>query len=116
MIQNAQKGDAVTQYNLGVCYSKGEGVVQDKKEAVKWYRLAAESGDADAQYNLRVCYSKGEGATQNKGEAYFWYLIAAANGDEQAQHNSEIVVKELSSAEKSQIQSRATKWFEEHNK
>ena len=27
---------------------------KDYKEAVKWYRLAAEQGDASAQYNLGV--------------------------------------------------------------
>ena len=30
------------QYNLGVHYANGEGVLQDDAEAVRWYRLAAE--------------------------------------------------------------------------
>ena len=29
-----------------------EGVPEDDKEAVKWYRLAAEQGHAKAQFNL----------------------------------------------------------------
>ena len=33
-------------------YASGEGVPEDDKEAVKWYRLAAEQGYAQAQYNL----------------------------------------------------------------
>ena len=37
-------------------HSKGQGVPQDYKEAVKWYRLSAEQGDAQAQYNLGVMY------------------------------------------------------------
>ena len=32
------------QVNLGVMYDNGEGVLQDDKEAVKWYRKAAEQG------------------------------------------------------------------------
>jgi len=39
---------------LGLIYSKGQGVPQDYKEAVKWYRLSAEQGVAQAQYNLGV--------------------------------------------------------------
>ncbi len=40
----AQEGDATSQFNLGVMYHKGYGVPQDYKEAVRWYRLAAEQG------------------------------------------------------------------------
>jgi hypothetical protein len=31
-----------------LCYDEGEGVKQDKAEAVKWYRKAAEQGNAIA--------------------------------------------------------------------
>jgi hypothetical protein len=39
-------------------YEKGQGVPQDYKEAVKWYRLAAEQGYADAQTNLDALSKK----------------------------------------------------------
>ena len=35
-----------------------EGVPEDKAEAVRWYRLAAEQGHASAQYNLGVMYDQ----------------------------------------------------------
>ena len=35
-------------------YEYGQGVVQDHKEAVKWYRLSADQGDALAQINLAL--------------------------------------------------------------
>ena len=38
----AEAGDARAQDNLGVMYSKGDGVPQDYAEAVKWHRRAAE--------------------------------------------------------------------------
>ncbi len=37
----AEQGHAKAQYNLGVCYYKGQGVQQSYTEAVKWYRKAA---------------------------------------------------------------------------
>ena len=46
LMQKAQQGDADAQYNLDVKYDVGSGVPEDDKEAVKWYRLAAE------QHNL----------------------------------------------------------------
>ena len=40
----AEQGDAIAQNNLGLMYSKGQGVPLDFKTAVKWFRLAAEHG------------------------------------------------------------------------
>ena len=48
----AKKDDAAAQYNLGWRYEYGEGVVQDKQEAAKWYRKAAEQGYLAAQNKL----------------------------------------------------------------
>ena len=48
----AEQGDAKAQFNLGVSYSKGKGVPQDDKEAVKWFRKAAALGDHASQNAL----------------------------------------------------------------
>ena len=45
----AEQGNAAAQGNLGMMYAKGDGVPQDNKTAVKWYKLAAEQGVASAQ-------------------------------------------------------------------
>ena len=68
-------------------YNKGNGVIQDYAEAVKWYRLAAEQGNQDAQYNLAVMYNKGEGVVQDYVDAHKWYRLAAEQAYAAAQHN-----------------------------
>jgi uncharacterized protein len=83
----AEQGDAEAQYNLGVMYEQGQGVIQDYGEAVKWYRLAAEQGDAGSQNNLGVMYAKGRGVPQNYREAVKWYRLAAEQGYPRAQSN-----------------------------
>jgi TPR repeat protein len=83
----AEQGDAYAQYNLGLMYRKGQGVAQDYKEAIKWYRLAAEQGVADAQYNLGVAYYKGQGVAQDYKEAVKWTRLAAEQGVAEAQTN-----------------------------
>ncbi len=85
--KQAKAGDALAQYNLGNAYYKGEGVTQDAREAVKWYRLAAEQGLAKAQSNLGVLYAKGEGVTQDKRETVKWWRLAAEQGHASAQYN-----------------------------
>ena len=83
----AEAGDADAQYNLGLRYYNGEGVLQDDKEAVKWWRKAAEQGEAKAQFNLGVMYAKGEGVTEDDKEAVKWYQLAAEAGNADAQYN-----------------------------
>jgi TPR repeat protein len=58
----------------------------DYKQAIHWYKLAAERGDIESQYNLGVMYRNGEGVAQNFEEATHWYKKAAEQGDAQAQH------------------------------
>ena len=83
----AEKGDPVAQFNLGVMYSKGDGVLQNEKEVARWYHLAAEQGYADAQHNLGVMYEKGLGLPRDFKEAVKWYRLAAEQGHASGQNN-----------------------------
>jgi len=76
----ATQGNAVAQYNLGVMYARGKGVIQDYQEARKWWQLAAKQGEAAAQYNLGWMYRTGDGVTQDYEEARKWYRLAAEQG------------------------------------
>jgi len=46
------------QLNLGLMYAQGQGVPQDYKEAIKYFRLSAEQGNADAQMVLDALIKK----------------------------------------------------------
>lgn len=80
----AERGDIESQFRLGCCYDKGEGVYKDFAEAVKWFRLAADRGHADAQFNLGICLAKGEGVPENADKAIEWLRAAAAQGHSSA--------------------------------
>jgi TPR repeat protein len=45
-LKEAEGGDVVAQYNLGIFYANGRGVTKNNMEAVKWYRKSAEAGFA----------------------------------------------------------------------
>jgi uncharacterized protein len=78
--EQAEKGDACAQCNLGACYAGGLGVSKDLVEAVKWYRKSAEQGDAVAQWLLGFCYRSGEGVLKDPVEAVKWFRKAAEQG------------------------------------
>ena len=82
----AAMGNAEAQFNLGVCYDKGEGVEKDAVEAVKWYRKSAEQNLALAQLTLGACFYSGDGVVKDQVEAAKWARKAAEQNDAMAQY------------------------------
>ncbi len=81
----AEAGDAFAQYNVGVAYANGDGVAQDRAEAVKWFMKAAEKDIVEAYFNLGICYANGWGVPKDDSEAAKWLRKAADKGDADAQ-------------------------------
>ncbi len=106
----AQQGDARAQYNLGFMYSKGRGVPQDDKEAVRWYRLAAEQGRAEAQYNLGGMYATGRGVPQDYVQAHMWVTLAAVRGLETARTLRDRLAEKMTPAQLANAQRLAREW------
>lgn len=92
--QEAKRGYAQAQNDLGSRYYFGEDVEEDEEEAVKWYFLAAKQGHANAQNSLGWCYAKGQGITQDSKEAVKWFRKAAMQGHANAQTNLGLAYKE----------------------
>ena len=106
----ANQGDAAAQFNLGVRYSRGKGVVpEDDREAVKWFRLAAEQGHATSQHNLAIKYARGQGVPKDQAEAVKWYLRAAEQGHASAQYNLGVMYRYGQGLPQNFINSHA--WF-----
>jgi TPR repeat protein len=108
----ADQGHAIAQFFLGDAYSNGEGVLQDKKEAVKWYSLAADQGDSDAQFSLGAAYHNGEGVFQDLVIAYKWINLAAYNGKKGAVETREILAQLMTSAQIGRAQRMTKQWRE----
>jgi TPR repeat protein len=81
--KKAEAGDAQSQNNLGVKYANGEGVLKDFKEAVKWFRKAAEQENKEAiKLYYKTAEKMGDEALE---EAVEWYQKAAEAGNAEAQ-------------------------------
>jgi len=90
----SEQGGAVAQYNLGLMYHKGRGVLQDYNEAVKWYRKSAIQGYAGGQLNLGFMYDNGRGVLQDYNEAVKWYRKSAEQGHADAQNKLALMYAE----------------------
>ena len=94
-----RQGHASAQYNLGVMYANGEGVLKDEAEAVRWYRLAADQGLAISQLNLGVMYATGKGVLKDSVLAHMWSNIAGANGNASARKLRDSLERDMTRAE-----------------
>jgi len=115
LLKKAQKGDAVSQYNLGCFYinhdqedsalfwwtkaaEQGYASAQfnvgnyyskkgDYDKAIPWLTKAAEQGDASAQLKLGACYFDGNGVNKDIEKAVYWTEKSAKQWNSQAQYN-----------------------------
>ncbi len=74
----AKKGEARSQFSVGLIYHLGRGVKVDLKKAYTWYKKAALQHYAPAINNLGMMYLNGEYVAQNRTVAFRLFKMASA--------------------------------------
>lgn len=105
----AEKGNAQAQFRLGKIFNLGQGVPPDKKEAAKWFHMAAQQGLAEAQGALGYLCLMGDGVSQNSDLAIEWTRKAAEQGEATAQFNLSVMYGEAFGIRKNPAES--LKWL-----
>ena len=75
----------MAQINLGYCYANGEGVRQNYKLAIYWYKKASAKNDPMALCNLGLFYEQGKGVNPSNRWAKYYFLRALKQGFQKAQ-------------------------------
>ncbi len=87
----ANGGNSLAQYRLGVMYYHGQGVPEDEKQAIYWWKKAAAQGYAEAMFQLGSAFLFGSQAARfvpdPDREAATWYFQAASAGHAEAQYH-----------------------------
>ncbi len=104
MKEQAEKGDAEAQFNLGKMYSDGDGIQSNFQEAKKWMRKAAEQGEPKAEYVLGITL-----VAEASPEAIKWFRKAADQGNALAQCALGKIY--FSGSVAAQDYSESAKWF-----
>src|SRR5215467_9063093 len=78
--EQAKKGRAFEQNQLGIASMLAIGPDYTDKEALKWFEKASQNGYAPAQVNLAVMYANGWGTPVIEGAALHRLHIAADQG------------------------------------
>ena len=78
----AEQNHLAAQYQLGISYNNGQGVVKDLIKAFEWYHKSAEQGYAPAQFIIAQHYLH----KSDDENAIEWYKKAKGASDAEAQH------------------------------
>ena len=97
-------------YTLGYMHMKGQGVLQNYEEAVKWFKKSA-VGNTHAQHALALMYAQGLGVKKSNIFAHMWANIAASEsmGDSQAESANlrDLIEKQMSATDIARAQNLA---------
>lgn len=87
----ANGGNTLAQYRLGMLYYHGQGVSEDEKMAIYWWKKAAEQGNVESMFQLGSAYLFGTQTAKfvpdPDREAAIWYFQAASAGHAEAQYH-----------------------------
>ena len=78
----AEQGNADAELTIGKMYLMGQGVKQDRDQAIKWLKAAAAQGSADAQFFLGSIYLLPQ---RDISEGLKWLRLSADQGNQDAQ-------------------------------
>jgi len=85
VLNRANAGDSIAQYEMALRYADGEGVPQNYRDAMAWFAKAAANGNDNAQWKLGLGYIKGIGVPHDERKAAAWFKRAANQGNIGAQ-------------------------------
>ena len=95
-------------------YSQDSEFTKNYKQAMHWYRRAAEQGNPEAQHNMAAMYFDGRGIPQDYVQAYAWFSVAAANGVEISPPERDKTAKRLTPEQLAKGQELAASYFEKY--
>jgi len=80
----AERGDVRAQFDLGLMYAKGEGVVQNERLAFKYFHKAARQNHLEAKFYMGLSFAQGRGVRKQTQLARYWFKLAAKAGHPKA--------------------------------
>lgn len=117
--RDAELGDAVAQFNLGIVYGNRDGepgyTFENRRiDAIRWLLRAANQGLPRAQSRLAEIYVEGPGASKDAVKACAWFLLAAegqpgARGQD-ARSGYKRTAAHLTATQVAQAHRRAARW------
>lgn len=86
VLEKAEAGDEAAMYKAAEMLYVGYGTLQDRKEALRWFRESAKAAYVPAMLKLMQFYNDGELVKKNLTLSMSWGKKAAATGEPEGQY------------------------------
>jgi len=80
----AAQGNPRAQFDLGVMYLQGNGVVKNERLAFNYFHKAARKNHSEAKFQMGLCFAQGRGVRKQSQLARYWFKLAAKSGHSKA--------------------------------
>jgi TPR repeat protein len=110
----ATLGGADSQLLVGHAYETGKGVKQDPKEAMRWYRKAAEQGHPKAFGLIGRLYGMGFGVKRDLVKANMYFKLGVRRGEKHLVEYVELVEQKLKTGDIKKSVHLADSWEARH--
>ncbi|MDX8395118.1 MAG: tetratricopeptide repeat protein [Mariprofundaceae bacterium] len=112
IIQAANAGDRLAEYELGLSYARGSGVEKNFVLARQWLEKAAMQGHPRAMYHLGEMNVWGDGSETDYEEAIVWFWLGTSLGDKHAQRRLRAMTTRISTEDLADAKDRVNKMWE----
>jgi len=103
------EGYAPAQYQMGIIYKNGYGVIKNELKALELFELAAKQHYSDAQFELALIYTQGDIVKQDLKKAFNLTKAAAIKGLVSAQFN--LAIMHFNGAGTHSNYKEASRWY-----
>lgn len=104
------EGYAPAQYQMGIVYQHGYGVIKNGMKALELFELSANQNYSDAQFELALIYSEGKLVQQDLKKAYQLTHKAAKKGLASAQFNLAVMLANGTGTDQDDF--KASRWYQ----
>ena len=80
----AAQGNPRAQFDLGVMYLQGNGVVKNERVAFHYLHKAARKNHMEAKFQMGLCFLEGRGVKKQAQLARYWFKLAVKAGHPKA--------------------------------
>jgi len=80
----AAQGNPQAQFDLGVMYLHGNGVIRNERVAFNYFHKAARKNHPEAKFQMGLCFAQGRGVRKQSQLARYWFKLAAKAGHPKA--------------------------------
>jgi len=80
----AERGNVAAQFDLGLMFAQGNGVVKNERLAFKYFHKAARKNHTEAKFYMGLSFAQGRGVKKQSQLARYWFKLAAKAGHPQA--------------------------------